>query len=578
MTATPRFGAEIRPQRVISPRQNERTLRTRWLGRLPYTEAWDLQRALHQGKVAGRTEDDYLLLLEHPPVFTIGRNGDASNLLVDRVHLDAEVHHVDRGGDITFHGPGQLVGYPILALDDPKQIVPYVRKLEQALIATLDGFGVEAWAEPGYTGVWTAKGKVAAIGVRVARRVTMHGFALNLHPDMGYFALMNPCGISDRPVTTLSDLVGRKVSVEEAVEALIPQFESVFGYRETETQIAAYARGQGRRSEFEVDRLLEAGTFSQESRSQEPILLNGRLPGEPPRPEWMKVTARLDGDYLEMKKMMRGLELNTVCEEANCPNIYECWGMGTATLMILGDKCTRACSFCNVTTGKPTEFDIFEPFRAAEAIAKMNLKHAVITSVNRDDLDDGGAGIFAHTITESRRRSPGTEIEVLIPDFKGDREALQTVMDAVPEVLNHNTETVLRLQRDIRTSASYGRSLALLWRAKQMKPDGLTKSGLIVGMGETREEVLGTLADMRAVGIDIVTIGQYLRPTARHRPIHRYVHPDEFVEYKTYGEGLGIPHVESGPLVRSSYHAKESREAVPVSIGGPPPASTNLRD
>ena len=542
-------------------------LRTRWLGRLPYTEAWDLQRAIHEGKVVGRTADDYLLLVEHPPVFTIGRNGHASNLLVDRADLDAEIHHVDRGGDITFHGPGQLVGYPILTLDDPKQIVPYVRKLERALMATLSGFGVEAWAEPGYTGVWTTRGKVAAIGVRVARRVTMHGFALNLHPDMGYFGMMNPCGISDRSVTCLSELVGRKVTLEEAVEALIPEFELVFGYDETEDQRAAFARGQGRRPEFEVDRLLEAGTFSPEKRSQEPILINGRLPGEPPRPDWMRVTARLDGDYLEMKKMMRGLELNTVCEEANCPNIYECWGMGTATLMILGDKCTRACSFCNVTTGKPTEFDIFEPFRAAEAIAKMNLKHAVITSVNRDDLDDGGAGIFAHTITESRRRSPGTEIEVLIPDFKGDREALQTVMDAVPEVLNHNTETVLRLQRDIRTSASYGRSLALLWRAKQMNPDGLTKSGLIVGMGETREEVLGALADMRTVGIDIITIGQYLRPTVRHRPIHRYVHPDEFAEYKAFGEGRGIPHVESGPLVRSSYHARESREAVPVSIG-----------
>ncbi|HET8740904.1 MAG TPA: lipoyl synthase [Acidimicrobiia bacterium] len=280
----------------------------------------------------------------------------------------------------------------------------------------------------------------------------------------------------------------------------------------------------------------------------------------------MRVKARMDGDYLELKKLMRGLSLNTVCEEANCPNIYECWGMGTATLMILGDKCTRACSFCNVTTGKPTEFDIFEPFRAAEAIKTMGLQHAVITSVNRDDLDDGGAGIFAQTIVETRRMSPGTEIEVLIPDFKGDREALQTVMDARPEVLNHNTETVLRLQRDIRTSANYGRSLALLWRAKQMYPEGLIKSGLIVGMGETGEEVLATLADMRAVGIDIVTIGQYLRPTARHRPIHRYVHPDEFAEYKDFGEGLGIPHVESGPLVRSSYHAKEARGAVPVTI------------
>ncbi len=545
-------------------------LRSRWLGRLQYTEAWDLQRAIHEGRAKGRTADDYLLLLEHPPVFTIGRNGDSSNLLVDRsavTEAGAEVHHVDRGGDITFHGPGQLVGYPILRLDDPKQIVPYVRRIEKALIHTLSDLGVEAWAEEGYTGVWTEKGKVAAIGVRVSRRVTMHGFALNLTPDMGFFEMMNPCGIADRPVTSVSDLVGRKVTLEEAVETLIPHFEDVFGYTETETQLAAFVRGQGKVSSFEVDRLLEAGTFSPEKRAEKPVVVNGRLPGEPVRPDWMKVTARLDGDYLELKKLMRGLDLNTVCEEANCPNIYECWGMGTATLMILGDKCTRACSFCNVTTGKPTEYDIFEPFRAAEAIEKMNLKHAVITSVNRDDLDDGGADIFARTITESRRRSPGTEIEVLIPDFKGDREALHTVMDARPEVLNHNTETVLRLQRDIRTSASYGRSLALLWRAKQMNPDGLTKSGLIVGMGETREEVLATLADMRAVGIDIITIGQYLRPTARHRPINRYVHPDEFAEYKAFGEGMGIPHVESGPLVRSSYHARESREAVPVSIG-----------
>lgn len=545
-------------------------LRTRWLGRLPYAEAWDLQRAFHEGRVQGRTPDDYLLLLEHPPVFTIGRNGDSSNLLVGMngaVEGGAEVHHVDRGGDITFHGPGQLVGYPIIRLDDPKQIVPYVRKLEEVLIRTIHDFGATGWREPGYTGVWTERGKVAAIGVRVSRRVTMHGFALNLHPDMKYFGMMNPCGISDREVTTLSDLAGRKVTQEEAVEALAPHFEEVFGYSQSETQRAAFVRGQGRESSFEVDRLLQAGTFSAERRQQEPVLINGRLPGEPPRPDWMKVSARMDSDYLELKKLMRGLELNTVCEEANCPNIFECWGMGTATLMILGDKCTRACSFCNVNTGKPTEYDVFEPFRAAEAIETMGLQHAVITSVNRDDLDDGGAGIFAQTISESRRRSPGTEIEVLIPDFKGDRDALRTVMDARPEVLNHNTETVLRLQRDIRTSASYGRSLALLWRARQMYPEGLNKSGLIVGMGETREEVLATLADMRAVGIDIITIGQYLRPTARHRPIHRYVHPDEFAEYKSFGQSIGIPHVESGPLVRSSYHAKESRQAVPVSIG-----------
>jgi lipoyl synthase len=547
-------------------------LRVRWLGRLAYEEAWDLQRAVHDGKARGRTSDDYLLLTEHPPVYTVGRNGDGSNLLDPGAAQErgAEVFHVDRGGDITFHGPGQLVGYPIVALDDPKQIVPYVRRVEETLIRVLSDLGVEAWREDGLTGVWTELGKVAAIGVRVSRRVTMHGFALNLAPDLDWFRLMNPCGITDRPVTSVSELVGRRVTIEEAVEAVVPRFAEVFGYDTVEEQRAAFVRGQGREQKFEVDRLLAKGTFSADQRGSEPILINGRLPGEPPRPEWMRVVARTDGDYLELKKLMRGLDLHTVCEEANCPNIYECWGMGTATLMILGDKCTRACSFCNVTTGKPTEFDVLEPFRAAEAVAAMNLKHAVITSVNRDDLADGGAEIFARTITESRRRSPGTEIEVLIPDFKGDKDALATVMEARPEVLNHNTETVLRLQRDIRTSASYGRSLALLWRAKQLYPEGLIKSGLIVGMGETRSEVLGALADMRAIGIDIVTIGQYLRPTTRHRPIHRYVHPDEFAEYKAFGEGMGIPHVESGPLVRSSYHAKESREAVPVSIGSKP--------
>ncbi len=543
-------------------------LRVRWLGRLPYLEGWDLQRAIWEGRVEGRA-DDYLLLLEHPHVYTVGRNGNGSNLLMPAEllgEISAEIHYVDRGGDITYHGPGQLVGYPILRLADPKQIVPYVRRLEEVLIRTLASFGIKGWAEAGYTGVWTDRGKVAAIGVRVARQVTMHGFALNLDPDMSYFGRMNPCGISDRAVTSLSELVGRRVTLEEAVEVLVPHFKDVFSYQSVEAQQAAFVRGQGRVKEFEVDRLLAAGTFSPERRQSEPVLINGRLPGEPPRPDWMKVTARMDGDYLALKKLMRGLELHTVCEEAGCPNIYECWGMGTATLMILGDRCTRACGFCNVTTGKPTEFDILEPFRAAEAIKQMRLRHAVITSVNRDDLTDGGAGIFAATIRETRRLSPDCEIEVLIPDFKGDQAALETVMAAEPEVLNHNTETVVRLQREIRTSANYGRSLALLARAKRLRPEGLTKSGLIVGMGETREEVLGALADMRAVGIDIVTIGQYLRPTARHRAIHRYVHPNEFEDYKAFGEGIGIPHVESGPLVRSSYHAAGARASVGAGV------------
>ncbi len=226
--------------------------------------------------------------------------------------------------------------------------------------------------------------------------------------------------------------------------------------------------------------------------------------------------------------------------------------------MLLGDRCTRACAFCDVTTGRPGAVDLDEPRRAAEAVEKMGLRHAVLTSVNRDDLADGGAGVFAETIGRIRDRMPGCAVEVLIPDFKGDPAGLRTVMDAAPEVLNHNTETVLRLQRDIRTAASYGRSLTLLARAKWLRPEGMVKSGLIVGMGETEDEVLGALADMRAVGVDIVTIGQYLRPTPRHRRVDRYVHPDEFARYAAEGRRLGLPHVESGPLVRSSYHARDS--------------------
>ncbi len=561
-------------------------LRARWLGRLSYAEAWDLQRAIWNRRSGGQIADDYLLLLEHPHVYTVGRRGDGSHLLIGPERLSevgAEFFRVDRGGDITYHGPGQLVGYPLIGIN-PGRVTDYVRSLEEALIATLSDLGVESWREQGLTGVWTALGKVAAIGVRVSRRVSMHGFALNLHPRMEYFGYINPCGITSRPVTSVTELTGRRVSLEEAVEAFIPRFAEVFGFTQAETQLAAFARGQGRGREFEVDRLLKEGTFSPNRPAPTFSGRSRRLPGEPERPPWMRVKARMDPEYLELKKLMRSLDLNTVCEEAGCPNIYECWGMGTATLMILGDRCTRACGFCNVTTARPLGLDTEEPYRAAEAIYRMGLSHAVITSVNRDDLADGGSAVFAATIRETRARSPQTDIEVLIPDFKGDPEALATVMAEHPDVLNHNTETVVRLQREIRTSANYGRSLALLARARRLYPEGLVKSGLIVGMGETRAEVMGALADLRAVGVDIVTIGQYLRPTPRHRPVHRYVHPDEFEEYRSYGEGLGIPHVESGPLVRSSYHAKSSKQAVsrpplgrtPVVIGRRTAASTYL--
>jgi lipoic acid synthetase len=390
----------------------------------------------------------------------------------------------------------------------------------------------------------------------------MHGFAVNVSTDLDWFGHINPCGIEDRPVTTVSELLGRRVSIEEMVETLIPRFVRTFGYEQVEAQLAAFARGTGRVSrEFEVDRLVADGAFDPDRSGGERITSRGRLPGEPEKPSWMKVRVDLGEGYRDVKGLVEELDLHTVCREAGCPNIYECWSAGTATYMVLGDVCTRACSFCDVTTGRPGEVDRDEPKRVAAAVARMELSHAVLTAVNRDDLPDGGAEIFAASVREIRTARPTCEVEVLIPDFKGDVAALKTVVAAGPEVLNHNTETVVRLQRDIRTAANYGRSLTLLARAKAIDPDALVKSGLIVGMGETREEVLGALADLRAVGVDIVTVGQYLRPTTRHRPVHRYVDPGEFAEYKLYGESLGIPHVESGPLVRSSYHAKEARAA-----------------
>jgi lipoic acid synthetase len=532
-----------------------------------YPEAWDLQRAIWEGKTVGRTADDYLLLLEHPHTYTVGRNGDGSNLVIDRADLagiGATILDVDRGGDITYHGPGQLVGYPIVAvprIGDGYDVVGHVRRIESVLIETLGSLGIVAWSEHGFTGVWTDAGKIAAIGVRVSRGVATHGFALNVDPAMEYFDNIVPCGISDRPVTSVSGILGRTVSIEEVVDALLARISALSGFTDTETQLGAFARGT-RRATFEVDRMVDAGVFSPRTSDEIPVMIRGLLEGEPAKPSWMKVRIDLrDPKYKELRALNNELGLNTVCEEAGCPNIYECWSSGTSTLMLLGDTCTRACSFCDIKTGRPGAADEDEPQRAAEAIAAMELRHAVLTAVDRDDLVDGGASIFARTIHEIRERLPECDIEVLIGDFKGDQDLLEVVMGAKPAVLNHNTETVLRLQREIRTAANYARSLTLLARAKWQNPAGTVKSGLIVGMGETDAEIEGALADLNAVGVDVVTIGQYLRPTARHRRIHRYVHPDVFGDYKRIGETFGISHVESGPLVRSSYHAREALEA-----------------
>lgn len=275
------------------------------------------------------------------------------------------------------------------------------------------------------------------------------------------------------------------------------------------------------------------------------------------RPDWIRVRAPSGATYEQLQSLMRRKALHTVCEEANCPNMGECWGGGTATFLLLGDVCTRTCGFCDIQHGKPGALDWLEPERVAQSVKAMELKHAVITSVNRDDRKDGGAPIFALVIRRIRQIYPGCSIEVLIPDFKGSLEALQMVMDARPEILNHNVETVARLFKLVQPQDHFEWSRAILSNAKKMDPEVLTKSGIMVGLGETIDEVKDTLRDIRTWGVDIVTIGQYLQPSRRHLPIIRYYTPEEFIELKNFGLGIGFQWVESGPLVRSSYHAAD---------------------
>jgi lipoic acid synthetase len=541
------------------------TLRIRWLGRVPYREAWALQRAMHAS-----SPDDHLLLLEHPHVYTLGKRADLRHVLVPAADVGAELVRSDRGGDVTYHGPGQLVGYPIVSLPAKRggtkhgmaDTVAYVRSVEQLLIDTLTDLGLPNVGRlREYPGVWVDPDgadprKIAAIGVRLTRGRSMHGFALNVAPDMRYWGYIVPCGIPDKRVTSLAD-EGIDVGMREVVDVVAARAAALWGegadadrqdvvWRHSPADLSAFSRGEGPGEAVPVrlqGRLTEAGVT-------EGLQIATR------KPPWLRSTFRTAPGYLRLKHTMRDLGLVTVCEEAGCPNIFECWADGTATFMINGERCTRACGFCLVDTRHPGPLDTSEPERVAEAVERMGLGFAVVTAVARDDLDDGGAAAFAETIRAIRRRTPGVQVEVLVPDCKGDEAALTTIAAAGPDVFNHNVETVPRLQRAVRPSAGYARSLAVLARAAEA---GLvTKSGLIVGMGESDDEVLATLADLRAVGVDIVTIGQYLRPTTHHLPVARWVEPATFDHYREAGEAMGIPHVESSPLTRSSYHARQA--------------------
>ncbi len=533
-------------------------LRIRSLGTVPYHEAYELQHAL-----ATRAGDDYLLVLQHPHTYTLGAHADDRHVLVDPASVGAALERTDRGGDVTYHGPGQLVVYPIVTVpDDPSSGPAHVHRLEHVVIETLADLGLPGATSVGeYPGVWVeADGpnprKVAAIGVRTkrvgpGRRRTLHGVALNVTTDLAMFGHIVPCGIADRGVTSLA-AEGVDVDMETVLDAFVARASAAFGV------------GMAERSDVRVGpatRTVDLG--------ERPLLRRLRQAGVAPedgldlaarKPEWVRVPVRIGKGYRSLGATIHDLGLVTVCEEAGCPNIYECWADGTATFMINGERCTRACGFCQVDTRHPLPLAPDEPERVAEAVERMQLGHAVVTCVARDDLADGGAGGMARTIEAIRARRSETTVEVLISDCRGDAASLDRIFAARPDVLNHNIETVARLQRAVRPSAGYARSLAVLARAGAA---GLvTKSGLMVGLGEREDEVVATMADLRAVGVSIVTVGQYLRPSRDHLPVARYWAPEEFERLRSAGAELGLAHVEASPLTRSSYHAREAASAV----------------
>ena len=483
-----------------------------------------LQTELVDAKVENRELSDALVLVEHEDVYTVGR-GEPFQQPVDPRAREIKWIETGRGGKATYHGPGQLVAYPIFDLfRHGKDVHVYLRKLEDVGIDCLAQFDIEAFPREGLTGLWvedeSGYKKIMSIGVGVRRWIAYHGIALNVSTDLRYFRAISACDQNGEIMTSMKEQLAAsslpKPLMADVKNALTQSFLKVFSLQLTKKSRA-------------------------------------------PRPPWLKVRAPGSPQYLKTREIVKKLKLNTVCEEAHCPNMGECWSHNTATFMIMGDLCTRRCSFCAVKNGTLellSPLDPLEPVRVAHAIKQLGLEHVVITSVNRDDLEDMGAAHFDQTVRAIKEVNPGCVVELLIPDMRGRRELVETILESGQvSVLNHNVETVPGLYREVRPGAIYQRSLDVLRWAGDLERGAKTKSGVMVGLGETRDEMLTLMDDLRRVGVSIMTIGQYLQPTDVQLPVKRFVTPEEFADYREEGLKRGFSHVESGPLVRSSYHA-----------------------
>jgi lipoic acid synthetase len=485
-------------------------------GCLPYAEALSRQERLVDERIA-ELVPDRLVLVEHPPVVTLGRSGGWQDLRAPREALlekGMDLYQVDRGGRATFHGPGQLVAYPILKLED-RDLHNYVRRLQDVVSDVLHAFGLDPRSKNGMPGVWVGSAKVASIGVAVRKWVTYHGVALNVSTDPQWFDWIVPCGHADERITSLERALAQSVDMDQVKTHFVAAFKHRFGY-------------------------------------------GGH-------PLWLTRNAPPVAAIAGMEARLRQWDLATVCQSAHCPNLGECFGRGTATFMILGTHCTRGCRFCAVEKAAPRAVDQDEPVRVARAAASLGLKHVVVTSVTRDDLPDGGAAHFSETIDRIRTRCPGVTVEVLVPDFQGSLAALNKICEARPDMLNHNVETVADLYPRVRPQGRYRRSLGLLEVAAR---SGIrTKSGLMLGLGENEIQVLDTLKDLKRAGCLYLTLGQYLAPSRDRLPVARYVTPVEFEKWAQVARSMGFRGVASGPLVRSSFRAAEMIEACGMEAG-----------
>ena len=515
--------AQVLPQKIVPQAGCVPPLEILDLGRIEYGEALDFQKSRVDSRISGVTGDT-LLLLEHEPVVTMGRGGLTEHLHVSEEYLGRQgvgLFWVERGGMATFHGPGQLVAYPIILLRE-KDLHLYMEKLLAAIAVVLRGYGLEPQLGVHGPGVWVNGGKIASVGMAVRKWVTFHGMALNVNTDLDWFGLITPCGNPTERITSMRQELGREVDFVEVSRRFVRAFAEEFGF------------------------------------APRP---------EPPerRPDWLTVRLHPAESVRPVENMLSGLRLHTVCQEAMCPNKGECFSRGTSTFIILGDVCTRGCRYCAVSKGRPEPPDSAEPDNVAHAVRFMGLRHAVITSVTRDDLPDGGAGHFVAVMNAVRAASPQTSVEVLVPDFQGDSDALNAVCAARPDMFNHNLETVRRIFAQVRLRASYDVSLAVLAHAAA---GGLrVKSGIMLGLGETWDEIHRTLADLYAHGCRFLTLGQYLAPSSAHVPVARYLAPDEFDHWKRVALSIGFTGVASAPLVRSSYRAEamlEERTAAPA--------------